>query len=98
VRTPIVIADEISAAGFRIAGARTLVPTPGALGAAFESACTECELLLMSATLARELPRERLAAALVSARPLLLVFPDAFGGSEPPDLMRELERALGVAT
>lgn len=90
------IADEISAAGFRLAGARTIVPAPGALGAAFDAARNECELLLVSATLARELSPQRLAVALVAARPLLLVVPDAFGGGEPPDLAGELERALGV--
>ena len=74
---PVVIADELTAAGFRLAGARTIVPTPETLSSVFEAACEGCELLLLSATLAAELPRRRLESALVADRPLVLVIPDA---------------------
>jgi vacuolar-type H+-ATPase subunit F/Vma7 len=93
---PVVIADELTAAGFRLAGARTIVPTSATLSSVFEAACEDCELLLLSATLAAELPRRRLETALVADRPLLLVIPDALRRRDPPDLARELQRTLGV--
>jgi vacuolar-type H+-ATPase subunit F/Vma7 len=95
---PVVIADELTAAGFRLTGARTIVPGPRTLAAVFERAREECELLLVSATLAAELPAPQLAAALVASKPLLLVIPDALRRRDPPDLARELERTLGVET
>jgi vacuolar-type H+-ATPase subunit F/Vma7 len=93
---PVVIADELTAAGYRLAGARTIVPTPATLSSVFEAACEDCELLLLSATLAAELPRRRLELALVADRPLVLVIPDALRRRVPPDLARELQHTLGV--
>lgn len=95
---PIVIADELTAAGFRLAGARTIVPNAQTLTAAFEAACNECELLLLSATFAAALPASRLASALTAQRPLLLVIPDALRRRDPADLVGELQRTLGVET
>lgn len=96
--TPIVIADELTAAGFRLAGARIVVPATSTLDAEFEAACNDCELLLLSASLAAELPPAKLQWALAAARPLLLVIPDALRRRDPPDLTHELQRTLGVGT
>jgi vacuolar-type H+-ATPase subunit F/Vma7 len=96
VAPPIVIADELTAAGFRLAGARTIVPSLRTLGTEFEAACHECELLLISAAFAAALPRKQLESALASDRPLLLLVPDALRRRDPPDLVRELEATLGV--
>ena len=96
--TPIVLADELTAAGYRLAGARTIVPTAGRLDAEFDAACNDCELLLLSAALAAELAPAKLQWALTAARPLVLVIPDALRRRDPPDLTRELERTLGVGT
>jgi vacuolar-type H+-ATPase subunit F/Vma7 len=96
VAAPVVLADELTAAGFRLAGARTIVPNVRTLAAAFEAACEDCELLLLSATLAAELPPRQLESALIAGRPLVLVIPDALRRRDPPDLSRALQRALGV--
>jgi vacuolar-type H+-ATPase subunit F/Vma7 len=96
VTTPIVIADELTAAGFRLAGARTVVPTSRTLAAEFDAACEECELLLLGAAMAAQLPQQKLQSALVAARPLVLVIPDALRRREPQDLVHELRSALGV--
>ncbi len=94
---PIVIADEITAAGYRLAGARTVVPDdPRSLAREFDRAVDDCELLLITAELARALPAARLAEALVASRPLLVVVPDAGSRVEPPSLEHELRSALGV--
>jgi vacuolar-type H+-ATPase subunit F/Vma7 len=95
---PVVIADELTAAGFRLAGARTIVPTSRTLAAAFEAACQDCELLLLTAALAAQLPPRRLELALLAARPLLLVIPDALRRHDPPDLAPPMRRTLGIET
>lgn len=95
---PIVFADELTAAGYRLAGARTIVPTDGTLEAEFAAACNDCELLLLSAALAAELTPAKLQWALTAAKPLVLIIPDALRRRDPPDLTRELERTLGVGT
>ena len=92
---PIIMADELTASGFRLAGVRTLVPTPSTLERAFEAACGDCELLLMSASLAAQLPPARLESALTADRPLLLVIPDALRRRDSPDLTRELQAYAG---
>jgi vacuolar-type H+-ATPase subunit F/Vma7 len=93
---PIVLADELTAAGYRLAGARTIVPAEGMIDAEFDAACSDCELLLLSAGLAAELAPAKLQSALTLARPLVLVIPDALRRRDPPDLAAELERTLGV--
>jgi vacuolar-type H+-ATPase subunit F/Vma7 len=98
VAPPIVIADELTAAGYRLAGARTIVPSLRTLVADFEAACRKCDLLLLSAAFAAALPPRRLESALTSDRPLLLLIPDALRRRDPPDLVRELKGALGVET
>jgi vacuolar-type H+-ATPase subunit F/Vma7 len=95
---PVVIADELTAAGFRLAGAHTIVPTSQNLAAVFETACADGELLLLTAALAAKLPPRRLEWALAAARPLVLIIPDALRRRDPSDLARELQRTLGVET
>jgi vacuolar-type H+-ATPase subunit F/Vma7 len=94
--TPIVLADELTAAGYRLAGARTIVPSGRLADADFDAACNDCELLLLSAALAVELTAAKLHWALTAAKPLVLIIPDALRRRDPPDLRRELERTLGV--
>jgi vacuolar-type H+-ATPase subunit F/Vma7 len=94
--TPIVFADELTASGYRLAGARTVVPTEGTLEAEFDAAWQDCELLLVTATLAAGLTPAKLQWALTAAKPLVLIIPDALRRCDPPDLTRELERTLGV--
>ncbi|MGB8327286.1 MAG: V-type ATP synthase subunit F [Steroidobacteraceae bacterium] len=92
----VAIADEITAAGFRLAGVRTLVVTPDAVPDAFDRACRDAALVFVTAELARHLPRARLAAALEAHAPIVAVIPDIEARSVAPDLGAELRRALGV--
>lgn len=95
---PVVIADELTAAGYRLAGARTIVPSTRNLSALFAAARADCELLLVTAALAARLPPQELESARVAERPLLLVIPDVLRRRDPPDLAHELQRVLGVET
>jgi vacuolar-type H+-ATPase subunit F/Vma7 len=91
------IGDEVTAAGYRLAGVETLVLDaeegksalqPAAIGAA--------ELILLSSRLAAALPAEELEQALARVTPLLTIVPDVFGAGAPPDLAVEVRRALGI--
>lgn len=104
MRAPIAIADEITAAGLRLAGVETVVfaagelaQPPESLWRAFDAACRDAPLVILTAELARHLPRARLAAALEADVPLLAVIPDIEERSLAPDVVAELDRALGVA-
>jgi vacuolar-type H+-ATPase subunit F/Vma7 len=93
----IAIVDEITAAGLRLAGVRTIVAEAAQVPEAFEEACRSALLVLLTAELARYVPPQRLAAALEGSEPLVAVIPDIEERSIAPDLGAELRRALGVA-
>jgi len=91
-----VIADELTAVGFRLAGARILLATPENIESCFSVAQQEAELVLLTAELAALLPAAELQAALHAFPPLTLVIADLRRRQEPPDLALEARRALGV--
>lgn len=94
---PCVIADESTAAGYRLAGARVLTPRAGtSVEQAFAAACAQSALVLITAELAAQLPAARLEAALVGSQPLVVIVPDVGGRQTAPDLGRALRAALGV--
>lgn len=94
---PIFLGDEVSAAGFRLAGLRVRVPPPGEEASFLEAARREAELVLLSAECAARLPASLLRRALAATLPLVLVVPDLLGRAEPPDLAARLLAQLGIA-
>ncbi|WP_137893150.1 V-type ATP synthase subunit F [Ramlibacter sp. 2FC] len=94
---PIFLGDEVSAAGFRLAGARARVPAPGEEASFLEQARREAELVLLSAECAARIPAPLLRRALTAPLPLVLVVPDLLGRAEPPDLAARLLAQLGIA-
>jgi len=90
------IGDELSAAGFRLAGARVHVPDEMETRAVFESAQRDARLLLITAEVAARLPPAMLSRALVGTHPLLLVVPDVRQRQAPPDLVGRVRRLLGM--
>jgi vacuolar-type H+-ATPase subunit F/Vma7 len=91
-----VICDELTALGWRLAGARVEVPEPDALEAAWRACLARAHLVLITAGLAARLPPAALAAALAASRPPLLVIPDLARAHTPPDPALEVDRALGI--
>ena len=88
------IGDEVTAAGFRLAGARVhLVPPEDAVALLREPACA---LLVITAEVAARIPQPLLEQAAVRPWPLLLVVPDAAGRRSPPNLTVALRRQLGM--
>ncbi len=91
------IGDPLSAAGFRLAGARVHSPGEQTATALFRALRDQCRVLLLTAESAAQIPPELLAQTVEQGRPLLLVVPDAAGRAAPTDLEQELRRQLGMA-
>jgi vacuolar-type H+-ATPase subunit F/Vma7 len=90
------LGDELSAAGYRLAGVDARVPAPGEEAACLETALKEARLVLLSARCARAIAPAVLEPALALCAPLVVVVPDWDGtrlSIEPADKVR---RILGL--
>jgi vacuolar-type H+-ATPase subunit F/Vma7 len=96
MRAPIFIGDEVTAAGYRLAGAQVSVPAEGGAAAAFDEARALSPLVLVSAAVAARIDAARLRAALFALQPLVLIVPDAQGEVPLPDLAARLRGQLGM--
>ena len=91
------LADEVTATGFRLAGVEVHVPAGAEdLRRRFERFCTEVQVVLITAELARQLPAALLRRQQRAARPLVLVIPDVQRQCEPAELGAALRRQLGM--
>jgi vacuolar-type H+-ATPase subunit F/Vma7 len=91
------LADEVTAAGFRLAGVDVHVPDDADLAQRFERICEEARLVLVTAELVARLPPSLLHRRLRASQPLVLVIPDARGRRTPEALGAVLRRQLGMA-
>lgn len=94
---PAFIGDELSAAGFRLAGARVQVPERGAETAALATALADASLVLVSADVAARIDSGALRDAMAALSPLVAIVPDAQGEVALPDLAARLRTQLGLA-
>jgi len=98
----VVIADEVSALGWRLIGAQVTVPgeSPSAVTArvrgCFSDAMSCADMVLITAEYARAIPGAELNAALLAGKPLVLVIADLRHQHEPPEIEHEVRVALGV--
>ena len=90
------LGDEVSGAGWRLAGASVRTPAPGAAGDALAEACAAAQLVLVSSRLAAAVGERPLRAALAAASPLVLVVPDLDGEVAVSDLAARLHAQLGL--
>jgi vacuolar-type H+-ATPase subunit F/Vma7 len=90
------LGDEVTAAGFRLAGVQALAPDPSELLENFHRALQETDLLLLSVEVARILPHKEVNAAVAGLRPLVLVLPDIRRRFVLRDLQRRLAGELGI--
>ena len=93
---PVYLGDEISAAGYRLAGVNVRVPQPGGETAALAAARVGAPLVLVSAAGATRVDPGALQAAAVALAPLVLVVPDPQGEIALPDLASRLRTQLGL--
>jgi vacuolar-type H+-ATPase subunit F/Vma7 len=91
------IGDEATAAGYRLAGTETRVPSPAEVTDVFRRAIADgAEVVLLSAARASDLDPAELSAALIAEQPLTAIVPDVFGSHPAPDVAREVRLALGI--
>jgi vacuolar-type H+-ATPase subunit F/Vma7 len=95
---PVYLGDEVSAAGFRLAGLQVRVPQRGDETTALSSARADAPLVLVAATVAARVAGRELRVALAAVTPLVLIVPDLDGGTPVPDLAQRLRRQLGLET
>jgi len=93
---PVYLGDEVSGAGWRLAGAEVHTPVAGGETAALSDACARSPLVLVSASVARAVAAPALHQAQLALAPLVLVVPDLQGGMPPPDLAARLRSQLGL--
>jgi vacuolar-type H+-ATPase subunit F/Vma7 len=92
----VIIADELSALGWRLAGAQPLIADEHCVQEHFAEARRGADLVLITADLARRLPDSVFNAALLAERPLICVIAALPGGNEAPDLEQEVQHVLGI--
>lgn len=93
---PLYLGDEISAAGWRLAGVAIDVPAPGNETIALAEACAKAPLVLLSAAVAARVEPAALARAARALAPLVVVLPDPQGVAAMPDLGTRLRTQLGL--
>jgi vacuolar-type H+-ATPase subunit F/Vma7 len=93
---PVYIGDEVSAAGFRLAGLQVVTPMPDDVLPAIRRACEQAPLVLISAATARLLEAAELDKLLASISPPVSVVPDVHGAAPMQDLSLRLRKQLGV--
>jgi len=92
---PIFVGEEVSAAGWRLAGVRTVVPEEGDEAAALATARARAPLVLVGAATAARIPEATLRAAQAALAPLTLIVPD-LSGEPVPDVAARLRHQLGL--
>ena len=93
---PVYLGDEVTAAGYRLAGVEIRMPAREDANAAFDDACAHAPLVFVSAAIAMHINAAGMRAALAAARPLVLIVPDMQGAVARPDLAARLRGQLGM--
>jgi vacuolar-type H+-ATPase subunit F/Vma7 len=93
---PIYLGDEVSAAGYRLAGALVRTPGAGEAAATLAWARSRAPLVLLSAAVAAAIDEAVLRPALSALAPLVLIVPDLHGEVPVPDLGTRLRALLGL--
>jgi vacuolar-type H+-ATPase subunit F/Vma7 len=93
---PVYIGDEVTAAGFRLAGLDTLVPAPGAELDALNDACARAPLVLVCAAVACRIGEPAVRRRIVDCAPPVAIIPDLAGVAPLPDIATRLRRQLGL--
>jgi len=96
----IFLGDELSAAGYRLAGVDARVPSPGDEAACLEEALKEAEarVVLLATRCAKAIPPAALEAALALLSPLVIVVPDWDGTQLATEPANKVRRVLGLET
>ena len=94
----IYLGDELSAAGFRLCGVETRVPSPGDEADCLEQALQQARVVLLGYRCASRIPSATLEAALALVSPLVMVLPDWDGTEPASDPATRVRHVLGIET
>ena len=91
------VGDEVTAAGYRLAGLETRVPGPAEIEETISQILSsDVDLVLLSAQLTVSLSRVELRQLLSSSKPLVSVVADVYERHPPPAIGPEVRTALGI--
>jgi len=90
------IGDEISAAGFRLAGLDVLVPESGEEKYILDKINKNTDFIIITAQIAAAVPQHTMDHLMQIDRPLLLVITDMRNHMSSPDLALSLRSQLGM--
>jgi vacuolar-type H+-ATPase subunit F/Vma7 len=93
---PVFIGDELTGAGFRLAGLRVFEATAEELESDFRRALETAPLVIITTGAARTLPGSLVQAAVRRSDPPVAIVPEAVDGPPMPDVERGVRAALGV--
>ena len=93
---PVFIGDEVTAAGFRLAGVRVRTPLEGDLQGVLDWACSNTSLIYITAEYAATLGRDQQHRLLTQLEPPVVVIPDIRSNTPMQDLATQLRAQLGV--
>jgi vacuolar-type H+-ATPase subunit F/Vma7 len=96
MREIVFIGDEVTAAGFRLAGIESFAPDRQDLVAVVKAEAPTARVLMMAAAAHAALPDTLARALAAGPAPLLALVPDAQGHVGVPDMEAEVRRALGI--
>ena len=92
----VVIGDELSCAGFRLAGADVFAPPSAEVPELFDRALGTAQLVLLTRSAAAAVAPATLRAALAREAPLLWVLPDIGDPDAASDYSRRIRAVLGI--
>ncbi|MCB1464571.1 MAG: hypothetical protein KDJ90_19640 [Nitratireductor sp.] len=95
---PVFIGDEVTAAGFRLAGLSVDTPPPAETVEVLKQIHGTADLVVLGAEHAEALPADRLDTALRDADMLLVVVPDINQQFVPVDMEIRIRSLLGIET
>ena len=93
---PVFIGDEVSAAGFRLAGVRIRTPLTEELPAVISWASQNTSLILITAEYLAKLDSQAQQQLVSQLEPPVAVIPDISGHTPVADLATQLRAQLGV--
>jgi len=93
---PIFIGDEISAAGFRLAGMLTRSPEPEQLKNTLEWACEQAQLIMITAEYLAMLDPQLQDDCLLREMPVIVIVPDIRNRVAVTDFSTQLRKKLGM--
>ena len=92
----IIIGDEVTAAGFRLAGVVCHSPEREELPGLLTEVGADCELVMITAEYAARLGAGAVGEMALWTRPLVAVVPDICNHEAPPNLENIVRRELGI--